>query len=87
MVSSTTLVKKDPHQSVDIDVRDQYQHFSGEVIEGKHYTERSNKSQNEGTANKVYTPKRITWLSSYQVSKSEKTDKIHNSKSTLATSC
>ena len=54
----------------------QYQHFSGEVIEGKHFTERSNKSQNEGTANKVYTPKRVTGLSSYQVSKSEKTDTI-----------
>lgn len=47
---------------------DKYQHSSGEVIEGKHYAERSNKSQNEGTANKVYTPNKVTWLSSYQVS-------------------
>lgn len=78
MVSSTTLVKKDPRQSLNIDMGDKHQHSSGEVIEGKHYSERSNKSQNEGTANKVYTPNKVTWLSSYQVRKSQKTDTIQN---------
>ena len=78
MVSSTTLVKKDPCQSLKVDMGDKYQHSSGEVIEGKNYTERSKKSQNEGTANKVYTPSKVTWLSGYQVSKPQKTDTIQN---------
>lgn len=78
MVSSTTLVKKDPCQPVNTDVGVSISTTLEKWWRESIITWRSNKSQNEGTADKVYTPKRVTWLSSYQVSKSEKTDTIQN---------